>query len=85
MNDRQTQLTKEQIQENWSKKRRSAAMANMNRNNARRIQASQQQNPELFNFIEALGNKGGLPLLKQLHVMLSDYIVMSEYNGGKEN
>ena len=76
-------LTPEQVKQNYYKKQRASAMANMNRNNARRIQASQQADPELFNFVESLAAQGGLPRLKQLHVMLSDFIVMAEYNGGQ--
>lgn len=37
----------------------------------------------IFNFVEALARKGGLPILKQLHIMLTKYIQLVEYNGGK--
>ena len=82
MNNNQPQ-TSEEVKENYHKKVKQARINNQLINEARIMKERQNENPELFNFIEALARKGGLPILKQLHVMLTKYIQLVEYNGGK--
>ena len=79
----QTSLTSEQVKENYYRKLQQARVGNQLINEERAIRRQREQNPELFNLIETIGNRGGMPMLKQLHVMLSRYITLSEYNGGK--
>ena len=83
MSNNQTSLTSEQVKENYYRKLKQARIGNQLVNEERAIRAQREQDPALFNFIEALGNQRGLAGLKQLHVMLSRYIALSEYNGGK--
>ena len=84
MNNNQTTLTKEQVVENYHKKVQQARINNQLMNEARIMKERQNENPELFNFIEALARKGGLPILKRLHIMLTKYIQLVEFNGGKK-
>ena len=83
MNNEQ-QLTSQEVKENYYKKVQQARVGNQLINEEMAIRKQRESNPELFNLIEALGNKGGMPMLKQLHVMLSRYIALSEFNGGKQ-
>jgi len=76
-------LTPEEAKENYYKKLQQTRVNNQLINEERAIRAQREQDPALFNFIEALGSKRGINGLKQLHVMLSRYIALSEYNGGK--
>ena len=75
--------TSEEVKQNYYKKLQQARVGNQLINEEQRIRQQKESNPELFNLIETIGNKGGMPMLKQLHVMLSRYIALSEYNGGK--
>lgn len=79
----QTQLTSEEVKQNHCNKVQQARVANQLINEEIAIRKQRETNPELFDFIEALGKKGGLSILKQLHVMLTRYIQLVEYNGGK--
>ena len=77
------QLTSEEVKQNYYKKLQQARVGNQLINEARIMKERQNENPELFNFIEALARKGGLPILKRLHIILTKYIQLVEYNGGK--
>ena len=81
--ENQTPLTPEQVKENYYKRIQQARTSNQLINEERAIRAQKEQDPTLFNFIEALASSRGMAGLKQLHVMLSRYISLSEYNGGK--
>ena len=81
--ENQTPLTPEQVKENYYKRVQQARVGNQLINEEMAIRKQRESNPELFNLIETIGNKGGMPMLKQLHVMLSRYISLAEYNGGK--
>ena len=83
-NTNQTPLTSEEVKQNYYKKLQQARVGNQLMNEEQRIRQQREANPELFNFIEALGKKGGLTRLKQLHVMLTCYIQLVEYNGGRK-
>ena len=83
MTDNQTSMTSEEVKGNYYKKVQQARINNQLINEARIMKERQNENPELFNFIEALARKGGLPILKRLHIMLTKYIQLVEYNGGK--
>ena len=83
MNNEQ-QLTPQQVTAEWYKKVQQARVGNQLINEERAIRKQREQDPTLFNFIEALASSRGMAGLKQLHVMLSRYIALSEYNGGKE-
>ena len=78
------QLTSEEVKQNYYRKLQQARVGNQLINEARIMKERQNENPELFNFIEALARKGGLPILKRLHIMLTKYIQLVEYNGGKK-
>ena len=82
--ENQTPLTPEQVKENYYKRIQQARTSNQLINEERAIKAQKEQDPALFNLIETIGNKGGMPMLKQLHVMLTRYIQLSEFNGGKQ-
>ena len=84
MTDNQTSMTSEEVKGNYYKKVQQARINNQLINEARIMKERQNENPELFNFIEALARKGGLPILKRLHIMLTKYIQLVEYNGGKK-
>ena len=83
MNNEQ-QLTSQEVKENYYKKVQQVRVGNQLINEEMAIRKQRESNPELFNLIETIGSKGGMPMLKQLHVMLSRYITLSEYNGGKQ-
>ena len=78
------QLTSEEVKQNYYRKLQQARVGNQLINEARIMKERQNENPELFNSIEALARKGGLPILKRLHIMLTKYIQLVEYNGGKK-
>ena len=82
MTDR-TQLTPEQVRENFYKKVQQARSNNQMINEERAIRKQKEAYPELFNLVETVANRGGMPMLKQLHSILGRYISMCEYNGGR--
>ena len=82
MNNEQ-QLTSQEVKENYYKKVQQARVNNQLINEEMAIRKQRESSPELFNLIETIGNKGGMPMLKQLHVMLSRYIVMAEHSSKK--
>lgn len=77
----QTEESKK-AQEAWMKKRRAAAMANMNLNNAMLMKKRMADDPALFEIIDSVARNGGMNQLLKLQSMLANYISMANYGGG---
>ena len=71
------------VKEEWIKRRRANAMAQMNLNNAMLMKKRMADNPALFELIDSVARNGGMPALLQLQAMTAQYIQMSQYNGGQ--